>query len=168
MVVAQVLLRLYLQPKNPQIHSLMRLSILMGHEFSAWLWDTTHSHRHSFGRSKKCFANWKNPTLAWLQLEPALWPKLKSLVAGAAAKVGDLLERPDKAAVMLSKACMCVFQGIYTARSVARLLDCLSYGLEISKRASALSNALIKTIGDHLPGEPHDSATSWKEKGEGD
>jgi len=52
---------------------------------------------------------------------------------------------------------MSVFEGISSERSTARDLDYLAYGLEVEKRASALSEALIDAIGDRPPGEALES-----------
>jgi hypothetical protein len=161
--VAQTFLRLYLHPKNLQTRTLVRLAILMGQEFSDWLlskWQKKWG-RHAqppafFWTLKEMVRKAKGTDARMVATQTSITGEIE--VAGAAAaSVRDLLQRPEKAAVLLSKACMCVFQGDSTARSATRRLDCLAYGLEINKRAPTLSKALIKAIGDHLPGEPQDA-----------
>jgi hypothetical protein len=143
MAVAQALRRLYLQPKNPQFYSLMRLSILLGHEFSAWLFSRCRTKWGRHPQPPSFFWTFKEMLRKLEKSDARVVAARTSVMAqvevpGAdAAKVADLLERPDKASALLSKACMCVFQGVSSARNAARLLDCLAYGPEISKRASS-------------------------------
>ena len=161
--VAQTLLRLYLHPKNLQTRTLVRLAILMGKDFSGWLLSKWQKKwvRHAqppafFWTLKEMVRKAEGSDARIIAAQTSATGEIE--VPGAAAgQVGDLLRRPEKAAALLSKACMCVFLGDSTVRGAARRLDCLAYGLEINKRAPDLSKALIKAIGDHLPSEPQDA-----------
>jgi hypothetical protein len=162
--VAQIFLRLYLHPKNLQTRTLARLAVLMGKDFADWLLSKWHKRwgRHPqppafFWALKDMVrkAARSDPRIVAAQTSTAGEIEIPGAVAGS---LEDLLQRPEKAAALLSKACMSVFQGDSSARSAARRLDCFAYGPEINKRGSALSKALAKAIGDHLPGEPQDAA----------
>ena len=65
----------------------------------------------------------------------------------------DLLENSKVAESMLSDACMHVFQGDDTYRSIARNLDYLTYGTAIQKCAIKLTKSVIKTVGDRKAGD---------------
>jgi hypothetical protein len=161
--VAQTFLRLYLHPKNLQTRTLVRLAILMGKEFSEWLlskwrkkWGLHPQPPAFFWTLKEMVRKAERSDARVVAAQTSTTGEIE--VPGAAAgSLGDLLERPEKAAALLSKACMSVFQGNSSARNAARRLDCLAYGPEINKRASLLSKALIKAIGDHLPAEPQEA-----------
>jgi hypothetical protein len=135
----------------------------MGPEFSEWLlskWQKKwgrHAQPPAFFWALKEMVRKANGVDARMVATQTRITGAIEVPGAAEGKVRDLLQRPEKAAALLSRACMCVFQGDSTARSAARRLDCLAYGLEINKRASTLSKALIKAIGDHLPGEPQDA-----------
>ena len=88
----------------------------------------------------------------------AYWNSILLASSTPASSLGELLERPDRAAFLLSKACLRVFEGDSGLRTVARTLDYLAYGLELSNRSLALSEALMDAIGDRLPGDPEQSA----------
>jgi hypothetical protein len=162
-IVAQTLLKLYLQPKSPQIHTLMRLAILLGAQFSTWLFSKWQKKWGRHSQPPSFYWTFKE-MLAKLEKSDARVVAARTSIAAqlqvpraAAVRVEDLLDKPDKAAAMLSKACMSVFEGISSERSTARDLDYLAYGLEVEKRASALSEALIDAIGDRPPGEALES-----------
>jgi hypothetical protein len=162
-VVAQIFLRFYLHPKNLQTRTLIRLAILMGQEFSGWLLSRWQKKWGRYPQPPAFFWTLKEMVRKAEGTDPRTVAGQISItgeieVPGASASnVGDLLGRPEKAAALLSRACMCVFRGDSTLRSAARRLDCLSYSLDITKRAPALSKALIKAIGDHVPGDPQDA-----------
>lgn len=162
MEVAQILLRLYLHPKNLQTRTLVRLAILMGKDFSEWLlskwqrkWGRHPQPPAFFWALKEMVrkAERSDPRIVAAQTSATGEIEVPGVAAG---NLAELLERPEKAAALLSKACMSVFQGNSDARNAARRLDCLAYGSEISRRALLLSKALIKSIGDRLPGELQD------------
>jgi len=150
---AQVYARLYLFPKSPQIHSLMRMAVLLGNNFANWLY-------------QKWREKWeRNP-----QPPPFYWTFSKMLSQlkendprFVAARVGAtsqfvtregsplaaqlLLEKPGQAVSLLSDACMRVFQGASEFKSVARNLDYLAYGAAVMKRSRQMAKLIIKEIG---------------------
>jgi hypothetical protein len=81
-------------------------------------------------------------------------PSTRVTVAGEPQVLArELLDNPDRAAALLSKACMQVFQGGSDHRAIARSLDYLAYGPQVQRRAPGIANSVIKTIGDRKPGD---------------
>ena len=74
----------------------------------------------------------------------------------------DLLESPAKASALMSRVCMMIFEGkmMGEGRSVARNLDYLAYGSIIRERGEAISEAIIRTLGDEQVGELTDTRGS--------
>jgi hypothetical protein len=70
----------------------------------------------------------------------------------------DILGKPDRAAILVSTACMKVFQGIKDYRPIARNLDFLAYGREVQRRAPAISKAVIRIVGDRKAGDVVETA----------
>jgi len=143
--IAQILAELFLYPTNRHGHNLMRIGLLLGEDFCKWL-------------LTKWQARWKDhpqpPSFYWTlkQMMKQMKDKNALLLAGRVSPtrnieiegekpmiVKDMLEKPDQAANLVSKACMKVFQGDKDYTSTARDLDYLAYGSEIQKRASAIS-----------------------------
>jgi hypothetical protein len=159
-LAAQVLLKLYLQPKSPHIHYLMRLSALLGSQFCSWFFSKWQRKWGRHAQPPSFYWTFKD-TVAKLETADGRMVAARTSInaqveipGAPPSSVRELLDRPDRAAFLLSKACMCVFEGDSSVRSVARDLDYLAYGLELSKRSSSLSEALKQAIGDRLPGDP--------------
>ncbi len=157
--IAQILAELYLYPTNRHGYNLMRIGLVLGDDFCNWLFS-------------KWYARWKNypqpPSFYWTlkQMMKEMKDTNALLLAGRfsltksieiegekSVIVKDVLERPDQAANLISKACMKVFQGDKDYASTARNLDYLAYGQEIQKRASAITKAVIKIVGDRKAGD---------------
>jgi len=163
-LAAQVLMKLYLQPKSLHVHYLMRLSVLLGSQFCSWLFSKWQRKWGRYTQPPSFYWTFKD-MIAKLETTDARVVSARTSITGQvkipdtpASSLGELLDRPDRAAFLLSKACMRVFEGDSDLRTVARTLDYLAYGLELSNRALALSEALMDAIGDRLPGDPEQSA----------
>ena len=71
----------------------------------------------------------------------------------APVPVKELLAKPEQAATYLSRVCMSIFEGGSRLTTTARDLDYFAYGLEIEKRSSQITKAIIKEIGEQQAGD---------------
>jgi hypothetical protein len=157
--IAQILAELYLYPTNRHGHNLVRIGLLLGDDFCNLLFS-------------KWYARWKDypqpPSFYWTlkQMMKEMKKTNALLLAGRFSLtrsieiegekpviIKDILERPDQVANLVSKACMKVFQGDKDYTSTARNLDYLAYGQEIQKRASAITKAVIRIVGNRKAGD---------------
>ena len=156
---AEILAELYLYPTNRHGHNLMRIAVLLGQDFCKWLF-------------AKWQLRWKNhaqpPSFYWT-LKEMIADLEKSdprLVAGrfsATTKIAingeepitvrEILDKPELAITLVSKACMKVFHGDKDFTSMARNLDYLAHGPEVQRRTSAITKAVIKIVGDRQAGD---------------
>lgn len=162
-VSAKVFADLYLHPKNPHVHYLMRLAILLGGDFSQWLFD-------------RWSAKWKRhpqpPSFYWtfndmikrsastdsVLLASRFSPTARiSADAGEQVLVKELVDKPTQAAALLSKSCMQVFEGDANMRAIARNLDFLAYGREISNKLSPLAESIRQAVGNRKPDDAVDT-----------
>jgi hypothetical protein len=69
--------------------------------------------------------------------------------------VTDLLDNPPRAAALLSRACMMIFEGTMATagRSTARNLDYLAYGPIVRERGETISAAIVSNVGHEQIGE---------------
>lgn len=77
------------------------------------------------------------------------------------ATAAELMTTPERAATLLSKACMGAFsdQSKGSAyRTAARQLDCYAYGPAVMARGRALGSVLQNVIGDRKSGDVVDPA----------
>jgi len=58
--------------------------------------------------------------------------------------INDLLECPEKALSLLSKYCVCVFEGRKDEKGICRCLDVIGYGQGFESHGDKIMNALIK------------------------
>jgi hypothetical protein len=157
--IVQLLAELYLYPTNRHVHALIRIGLLLGSDFSQWL----------FGRWRD---KWKNhpqpPTCYWTLkqmigemgvtdtrlLAARISPASRLQFGGEPSiAVKDILDKPNQAAALVSKACMRVFQGDNDYRAIARNLDYIAYGPDLQLRAPTIVNLVMKTIGDRDAGD---------------
>lgn len=157
--VAEAFADLYLHPKGNAIHSLLRLAMLLGEEFCDWLYERWHAKwkRHSQPPSfyfafkeMKSKAATMDPRLAASRIKAGAQLEVERVVI----PVSDLLQDPQRAASLLSTACMRVFEDSQSEmRSVARTLDYFAYGLQVRDRAPAIAGAIKKAIGNRQAGD---------------
>ncbi len=164
--IADTVVELY--RTNHQTYSLMRVSMLLGLDFCEWL----------FGKWQEKWKNHPQPlsyyhTLQQMisdlrQTDARLMAARLSLTShfiiegDTQIEVKDILEKPDQAAILLSRACMRVFHGENEYRSIARSLDYFAYGPEVQRRATAIAKAVMQTVDGVKPGK----ATETTESGE--
>lgn len=163
-LIAQTFAHLYLHPKSPSIHHLIRMAILLGDDFSDWLQDRLEQKwkRHA-----------QPPAFYWtfLEMKARLKEKDPHLIVTRTKlatqidipgeqpiAVRELLGSPEIASAFLSRVCMRVFQGDSSFRTPARLLDFFAYGLDVRKRSKQIMDAVIREIGDQKVGELEDAS----------
>jgi hypothetical protein len=158
-VVAVALAELYLRPRSPEIHSLIRMSVLLGSEFCEWLLEKWH-------RKWKGYAQPPNFYWGFQQLKSKLADTDPRILAARASKnavyvvsgdeevgMSKLLDSPQLASSLVSAACMRVFQGEKEMRSAARNLDYFAYGPRLLELGPQIGRATIKLIGDRAAGD---------------
>ncbi|HTA21929.1 MAG TPA: ATP-binding protein [Terriglobales bacterium] len=165
-IVAGTLADLYLNPRSPGVHSLIRMSVLLGTEFYEWLFEKWH---------RKWKGHAQPPTFYWgfRQLRSKTADTDPRLLAARAGKTtvfavtgeetagaSKLLDNPQLASSLLSAACMRVFQGDKELRGTARGLDYFAYGPQLLELGRRIGTATIKLIGDREAGDLRDIAVN--------
>jgi hypothetical protein len=163
-IVAGALAKLYLHPTSPQIHSLVRMSVLLGREFYEWLLE-------KWNRKWKDYA--QPPSFYWgfKQLKTKITDNDPRILAARASKktifrvsgkeevgVSKLLDSPQLASSLVSAACIRVFQGEKDMRSMARDLDYFAYGPRLLELGPQIGRATMKVIGDREAGDLGEAA----------
>jgi hypothetical protein len=80
-----------------------------------------------------------------------------SIDAGEQVLVKELVDKPTQAVALLSKSCMHVFEGDASMRTIARNLDFLASGREISTSLSPLAESIRQAVGNRKPGDVVDT-----------
>lgn len=160
-LIAETFAELYRNPVRPQIHALVRLAPILGDDFSRWL----------LGKmGKKWATHPQPPTFYWtfkrmVQDLHSMDYRLRSsrfstksrieLPGSENIDVTDLLANPPQAAALLSRVCMMIFEDKLSGagRSQARNLDYLAYGSILRERATIISDAIVRRVGDEQVGE---------------
>jgi len=156
--IVETLARLYLYPTNLQVHYLMCIGLLLGSDFCQWLfgkwrdkWKPHPQPPSFYWTFKKMISDMKGTDARLLAARVSLTTRV-TFEGNPPIAVKDILEKPDQAASLVSKACMRVFQGNKDYRAVARNLDYLAYGPEVQRRGPLIAKAVIKTVGDREAG----------------
>ncbi len=93
--------------------------------------------------------------------EEAIEPRQSTEVSGCPIiKVSELIAHSEIAEDLLTRACISVFNGYQTARSLARDLDYFAYGDQISNRAASIANEMVALVGDKVPGDVIDETAT--------
>jgi len=158
-VVAEALADLFLRPRSPGIHSLIRMSVLLGDEFYEWLFERWH-------RKWKGHAQPPNFYWGFTQLKAKLADTDPRLLAARASQsttfavrgqeavgVSKLMDNPQLASSLVSAACIRVFQGDKDMRSTARDLDYLAYGPQLRESGNEIGRAIVNLVGDREAGD---------------
>jgi len=157
--IAEILVDLYLYPTNRYGHSLIRIAVLLGADFAKWLRDQwaakwkQHPQPPSFYFSLKSMIDDlkdKDPRLVAARM--SLSSQIKVMNAKA-VPVRQILDVPERAASVVSAACIKVFEGVDECRQVARDADYLAYGAAMQRRAEEITGYVIKVIGERKPGD---------------
>jgi len=158
-LVADVVSRLYLFPKTPHIHGLIRFAVLLGKEFSGWLYDRWNKKWKRHPQPPSFFWAFKDMVSKIGVVDPRIIAARTTPTSQIgigdepAMNVQEFLEKPERAAALLSRACMNVFQGESCMRTLARNLDYLAYGQHLAERGSKLTSAIKEAIGDKEAGD---------------
>jgi hypothetical protein len=158
-LVAKVFADLYLHPKTPHIHHLMRMAILLGKDFSEWLYEKWDQKWSRHPQPPAFYWTFKGLKSRLGQVDPRIiatrsTPTTQIGIHGESSKrVKDLLDNPEEAAAYLSRICMKIFEDQPQLRSVARILDYFAYGREVEKRSNQITKAMIKEIGEQEAGD---------------
>jgi hypothetical protein len=157
--IAQALAGLDAKPKSPHVHFLMRVAVLLGREFSAWLLKRWVHKWSKFAQPPSFYFTFKDMIADLKKADPVLAAARTTGKAvfdldGRTVSVSELLASPSLASALLSRACMDVFLGKAEERSTARTLDVVAYGTRVRERGQTLGRAVIELIGDRAPGDP--------------
>jgi hypothetical protein len=158
-MVARDMVALYLSPKSPQIHWMMRMAVLLGKDFSNWLYEKWDRKWRAYSQPPGFYFTFGRivgdvggSDLRLLAARSA--PTARISVPGQPdATCSELLERPNTAEALLSSACSAVFEGNPQLRDTARTLDYFAHGLGIIGRAKEFAEAVIESIGSQPPGD---------------
>jgi hypothetical protein len=137
----------------------MRIALLLGPDFSNWLFEKwnykwkNHRQRPSvYWTLKKMIEQMKVSDPRYLAARGASTTRIQ-FEENSLLTIQDLMDKPDQATTLVSRACMQVFKGNNDYKSVARNLDFLAYGQDIQKRAPRITKTIIKLIGEQVAGE---------------
>jgi hypothetical protein len=159
---AKVFVDLYLYPKNPHVHFLMRLAILLGTDFSMWLFEKWNAKWGRHPQPPRFYWTFEDMIKRSASTDPVLLASRFSPTARISTDgneevlVKKLVNEPVQTAALLSKSCMHVFEGDTAMRSIARNLDFLAYGSKISTDLSALAHLIREAVGNRKPGDVTD------------
>jgi hypothetical protein len=160
-VAAEILAEAYLHPVNPQVHALLRFAALFGVEFSAWLYSRWRAKWEKYAQPPKFYWTFKEmrektSTDARL-VATRMRPTSSILLPGEPTiTAAELMAAPERAATLLSKACVAAFDNKADAgvfRTYARNLDCYAYGPAVTARGGKLGEVLQRVIGDRKSGD---------------
>jgi hypothetical protein len=159
-ITASTFASLYLNPKSPHIHYMLRIAILLGKEFCEWLYGKwnyqwkRHPQPPSFYWAFKNMISKKIDQQSRRLIAARVSPSTQFTIAGTTSlPAKELIEKPEQAAILLSNACMQVFKGKSELRSISRNIDYLAYGGEVERRSAQISRAIIKEVGDRQSGD---------------
>jgi len=158
-IIAEILAELYLRPRSPTTNGLLRIAALLGNEFCDWLYERLQSKWkrnpqfmafHFTLRKMRARAKSIDPLLAAARVQSGAQFQIGKDSVG----VDDLIGNPQRAAMLLSNACMQAFEsGDAELRSTARCLDYFAYGTGIRDRAATISRALRTVVADQEAGD---------------
>ena len=162
-LVAEVLTYLFLHPKSPHIHHLIRLGVLLGPDFCKWLFGRWHDKWKRYAQPPAFYWAFKKMIEQTSHANPRLVAARTSLTSQidlgteGSVTVKALLDEPERAAGILSRLCVKVFNGSNDLRTVTRALDYLAYGDGVMRRSSQISNAVKASVGTRDAGDPSDT-----------
>lgn len=162
--IIETLVDLYLYPTNRHVHSLIRIGLLLGEDFARWLhgqwaekWER-HAQPPSFYFTlKRMIADLENKDARLVAARMSLSSQIQIGNARPFA-VRQILDNPERAAAVVSAACMKVFEGVDECRRVARDADYLAYGAAVQRKSKEITEGVIKTIGERKPGDVTETA----------
>lgn len=157
--IALTLSDLYLYPTNRYVHSLIRIAPLFGAEFCQWLFGQWTTKWKGHPQPPSFYFTFIDMIKKMKATAPVLLAARLPLTAHIAIEdnvqipIRGIIDHPEQAVVLVSKACMKVFQGAKDYKAVARNIDYLAYGHETQRRAPAIVKAFMKIVGNRKPGD---------------
>lgn len=148
---AEVVLSLYKNPISPSVYHLLRIAVLLGKEFSNWLftqWQKkwqNHAQPPNYYWTFQTMLNRKDikvPVLVALRSMPNT--KFQLPDTDSPQTYGTLSSSPVVAAKLLSDSCLRVFEEDHRFKSIARKLDILAYGETITRRTKEIGAQVIE------------------------
>jgi hypothetical protein len=155
----QIMTKIYLYPTNRHVHYLIRIGLLLGPDFCQWLYGKWHEKWKRYTQPPSFYFTFKSILDEKMTSDPRLLAARTSsvkrlLLKGEAIPTAqELLENREKASLLLSKACMLVFEGDSNARATARSLDYLANGAAFQARAPQIAKEIIKAVGERRAGD---------------
>jgi hypothetical protein len=166
--VSDAYAELYRRPRSPQIHSLLRVAMILGNEFSGWLlgrmndrWKRRTQAPNFYHTFKQTVQNMTSTDYRLLASRLSA-KSMTGLPTPGSSNVSELLDNPPRAASLVSMACMVAFQSgdAGESRSIARNLDYLAYGHQIRGRAVGISAAIIQAVDNQPIGDFSDNPSN--------
>jgi hypothetical protein len=157
--IVQLLAELYLYPTNRHVHYLTRIGLLLGPDFCHWLFGKWRDKWGNHPQPPSCYWTFKQQIAEMKDTDARLLAARTSTTfrvqfeGEPSIAIKDILDKPDKAATLLSKACMKVFQGENRYRGLSRDLDYLAYGPDIQRRAAQVVKSVIQQVGGRSAGD---------------
>ena len=158
--IAETIKEIYLEPKNPQVHWLIRLAVLLGSRFSEWLRKKWEEKWQRYTQAPTFYFTSRDMLRAVDEGADRRLVATRSTPTTTVAVPGeqecsyaDLIGNYTRASELLSKACLAVFNGNRDLRSTARNLDSLTYGAGLIQRSDEIADAVAECVGTLLPGE---------------
>jgi hypothetical protein len=169
--VAATYAELFLRPRSPQVHAILRVAVLLGSEFCTWLlgkwkvkWER-HSQPPAFYWTFQQLCEEMNDA-DYRAVAARLGPgKLIECSGEQPVAVSGLLKNEDAASALLSRTCLRVFEGHREQRSIARDLDYIAYGRSVRERSQGLAKAIISAVGNAGPGDFANPASATSTSG---
>jgi Putative DNA-binding domain len=159
-IIAKNLSELYFSPRNPNIHTLLRIAIILGPEFYLWLYNKWENKWKRHPQPPTFYYTFKEMISRAKKTDPLLVAARSSLTTKIEIKdepnieVSTLLDKPEKAAIILSNLCIKVFKkDDASLRGLTRTLDYITYGRELLKRGEEIGKAVIKIVGNRVVGD---------------
>jgi hypothetical protein len=150
--IAKLVKEVLSHDKSTSNRTVCRLAILLGPKATAWLktYLDRRWHRHAqppehFFAFKKMIAKSEGNDRRIVALQVSAKAEI-TFADSQTICVGELLKSPQQASTCLSKACMSVFGGDMTQRTVCRQFDVLAYGDEFGQMEDKVLAALEKEI----------------------
>lgn len=158
-LIAKTLVELYLHPKNPVIHFLLRMSVLLGKDLCNWLQERWDRKWSGYAQPPSFYWTFKEMVSKMTSTDPrvasarvAVSTRLE-IPGLPTVGVAELLDDPRQASSLLSKCCIRVFEGERTLRATTRVLDYFAYGLQVRERAPTITKAIIASVGNREAGD---------------
>lgn len=168
-VIAGALADIYLRGKGNAAHFLIRVAALLGDEFCDVL-------AARWNRRWKRHPQPPSYYLTFLEMRRKAGPQDPRLLAARISeafifdaaepeiRASELLRNQQKASLLLSTACMAVFNGRDSdpseTRTLARNFDYISYGLQLREKAALITKSFADIIGNPEPSGNATAATT--------